>query len=133
MNKIQNRTPWPRWARAVSFALLAAVVWFVFSNSMQVAAVSSQTSGSILKLLLEEVPTLRGWLTEHILRKAGHFAEYTLVGMVLFLCLRSCTVRLLAHLSPAVLGGVLIALTDETIQLFVEGRKIGRASCRERV
>ena len=59
MNKIQNRTPWPRWARAVSFALLAAVVCFIFSNSMQVAEVSNQTSVSILDRLLEKLPFLQ--------------------------------------------------------------------------
>ena len=122
MNKIRNRTPWPRWARVVSFTLLAAVVWFIFSHSMQVAEVSNQTSVSILDRLLAKLPFLQGWFTNFILRKLGHFVEYGAVGAVLFLCLRSCTVHLLAHLSPAVLSGVLIALTDETIQLFVEGR-----------
>lgn len=117
-----TRNPWPRWAKAVSFTLLVLIVGFVFSNSLEIATESSQKSGSLLTLLLEWLPFLRGWFTEHILRKLGHFAEYTLVGMVLMLCLRSCTVRLWTNITKPILGGVLIALTDETIQLFVAGR-----------
>lgn len=116
------RNPWPGWAKAVSFTILVLIVGFVFSNSLEIAVKSSEKSGSLLTLLLHWMPFLRGWFTEHILRKLGHFAEYTLVGMVLMVCLRSCTVRLIAHLTKPILGGVLIALTDETIQLFVAGR-----------
>ena len=117
-----TRNPWPVWTRWVTFAVLVLVVCFVFSNSLQPAQQSSEVSGGMLEILYEEIPPLRKWLTEHILRKLGHFTEYTLVGILLMLCLRSCTVRLMANMTKPILGGVLIALTDETIQLFVEGR-----------
>lgn len=113
---------WPRWTRLASFAALALVVGFVFSNSMAVAEQSSQVSGSMLDDLYLSMPFLRGWLTEYLLRKMAHFAEYSLVGLLLMLCLRSCTVHIGRHWTKPVLGGVLIALSDETIQLFVEGR-----------
>ena len=122
MQKKTLRTPWPGWSRIPSFVLLALTVAFIFSNSMETAAESTVKSSAVLgglELLLQQLPP---WFTEVFLRKLGHFAEYSLVGGVLFCCLRSCTVRLWAHGTKAVLGGVLIALTDETIQLFVEGR-----------
>lgn len=122
MQQNKLRTPWPRWSRYVCFAALILMTLFVFSNSMQVATESSKVSGALLETLYEEIPPLRRWLTEHILRKLGHFTEYTGIGVLLMLCLRSCTTRILPNLTKPILGGVLIAMTDETIQLFVEGR-----------
>lgn len=122
MQQQAMKKEWPRWTRLVLFAALALVVGFVFSNSMKVAVQSSQVSGSMLDDLYLAVPSLRGWLTEHLLRKIAHFAEYSLTGFLLMLCLRSCTPQIRQNWAKPALGGVLIALTDETIQLFVEGR-----------
>ncbi len=122
MQQNKLRTPWPRWSRYVCFTALFLMTLFVFSNSLQVATESSKISGSLLETLYKMLPLLRQWLTEHILRKMGHFTEYSVIGVLLMLCLRSCTVRVLPHITKAILGGVLIAMTDETIQLFVEGR-----------
>ena len=116
------RAPWPRWSRILSFGLLVITVAFIFSNSMETAAestVKSESALGLLQMLLQQLPD---WFTEYFLRKLGHFAEYSLVGGVLFFCLRSCTVHLWRHGTKAMLGGILIALTDETIQLFFEGR-----------
>lgn len=61
-------------------------------------------------------------LTMHIVRKLAHFCEYLLEGFLLMLCLRVYTRHFFKHVSWPVLGGLLTALTDETIQLFVPGR-----------
>ena len=61
-------------------------------------------------------------LTMHIVRKLAHFCEYMLEGFLLMLCLRVYTRHLLRHVSWPILGGLLTALTDETVQLFVPGR-----------
>ena len=44
------------------------------------------------------------------------------VQFLLMLCLRVYTRHLLRHVSWPILGGLLTALTDETVQLFVPGR-----------
>ena len=61
-------------------------------------------------------------LTMHIVRKLAHFCEYLLEGFLLMLCLRVYTRHFFKHVSWPMLGGLLTALTDETIQLFVPGR-----------
>lgn len=106
---------------------LAACIAFIFSNSMQVAEVSSGMSGRVLKIMktvLQNIglENIAGRLTEHIVRKLAHFCEYALEGFLLMLCLRVYTRHFVRHMSWPMLAGVLTALTDETIQLFSDGR-----------
>lgn len=111
-------------------AALVGTVCFIFSNSMKTANVSSGASGRVL-LLLQKVlrhlghPGLAARLTDHIVRKMAHFCEYALEGFFLLLvtgALAGRRRRLLPYLSWPALLGVLTALTDETIQLFFDGR-----------
>lgn len=113
--------------RVLFTLLLAAWIVFIFSNSMKNGTVSSGISGRLLK---EIKAGLRGmgfdWvanhLTEHFLRKLGHFTEFMLEGFLLTLCVRVYTRRYLRYLAWPLLGGVLTGLTDETIQLFIPDR-----------
>ena len=113
--------------------VLAGLAWtvcFIFSNSMQTATVSSGASGRVLEFLqglLNRLghPGLAARLTDHIVRKLAHFCEYMLEGFFLVLMTRVLAGhrrRLLPYLSWPALVGVLTALTDETIQLFFQGR-----------
>ena len=126
-SNMQKTSPWLIAARVIFiFALIGCIV-FIFSNSMQIADVSSLASGRVLALLRRVftrlgMPGIARHLTDHIVRKLAHFCEYMLEGFLLTLCLRVYTRRLLGHVSWPVLGGLLTALTDETIQLFSEGR-----------
>lgn len=122
MHKANGLKQWPSWTRIASFTALVLTVLFIFSNSMQEGTASAERSGSLLQDLLDWLPILGGWFTEHILRKLGHFLEYALAGFWLLLCLRSCTVQVKQNITKPLLAGVLIALGDETIQLFVAGR-----------
>lgn len=106
---------------------LAGCIWFIFSNSMAVADVSSVSSGRVLQLLQAVLrrlgmPGLAQRLTMHLVRKLAHFCEYTLEGFLLMLCMRVYSRRPLRHITVPMLAGVLTALTDETIQLFSQGR-----------
>ena len=56
------------------------------------------------------------------MRKLAHFAEYCLEGLLPTLCLRVYTARFVRHISWPLLGGLLTAVTDETIQKYVSGR-----------
>ena len=103
MPENKNRTsPWLIAGRVIfTFALIGCIV-FIFSNSMQVAAVSEGASGRVL-----------AWM-QKILRLLG------LNGAANHLTMHIR--RVLRHVSWPILGGLLTALTDETIQLFVPGR-----------
>ena len=125
--KMQKTSPWLIAARVIfTFALIACIV-FIFSNSMQIADVSSLASGRVLALMKKVftrlgMPGVANHLTDHIVRKLAHFCEYMLEGFLLALCLRVYTRRFIRHVSWPILGGLLTALTDETIQLFSDGR-----------
>ena len=106
---------------------LVACIAFIFSNSMQIGTVSEGASGRVL-LLVQRVLTRLGMpgvashVTMHRIRKLAHFCEYALEGFLLMLCLRVYTRHFVKHMSWPILGGLLTALTDETIQLFSPGR-----------
>ena len=124
---MQKTSPWLIAARVIfTFALIACIV-FIFSNSMQIGDVSESASGRVL-LLMKKVFTRLGMpgaanhLTDHIVRKLAHFCEYMLEGFLLMLCMRVYTRQYIWHISVPMLGGVLTALTDETIQIFSPGR-----------
>ena len=128
MPENKNRTsPWLLAGRVIfTFALIGCII-FIFSNSMQIAEVSSDASNQVLLLLRKVLRTLgldsvANHLTMHIVRKLAHFCEYMLEGFLLMLCLRVYTKHVVKHVSWPILGGLLTAQTDKTIQLFVPGR-----------
>ena len=119
----QSLSPWVLGGRVLFTLALAGCIWFIFSNSMAVAEVSSVSSGRVLQLLQAVLrrlgmPGLAQRLTMHIVRKMAHFCEYTLEGFLLMLCMRVYTRRYVRHISVPMLGGVLTAMADETIQIL---------------
>ena len=123
----ERLSPWVIVGRVVFTLALAGCIWFIFSNSMAVAQVSSASSGRVLTLLQGALrrlghPALAQRLTQHVVRKMAHFCEYMLEGFLLMLCMRVYTRQYIWHISVPMLGGVLTALTDETIQIFSPGR-----------
>ena len=120
-------SPWVIVGRVVFTLALAGCIWFIFSNSMAVAQVSSASSGRVLQLMQAALrrlghPALAQRLTMHFVRKLAHFCEYLLEGFLLMLCMRVYSRHPLRHITVPMLGGVLTALTDETIQLYSPGR-----------
>ena len=123
----ERLSPWVIVGRGVFTLALAGCIWFIFSNSMAVAQVSSASSGRVLTLLQGALrrlghPALAQRLTQHVMRKMAHFCEYLLEGFLLMLCMRVYSRHPLGHITVPMLGGVLTALTDETIQLYSPGR-----------
>ena len=123
----QSLSPWVLGGRVLFTLALAGCIWFIFSNSMAVADVSSVSSGRVLQLLQAVLrrlghPALAQRLTMHIVRKMAHFCEYTLEGFLLMLCMRVYTRQYVRHISVPMLGGVLTAMADETIQIYSPGR-----------
>lgn len=127
IKRLQRINPWLLAARVLFTAALLATVAFIFSNSMAVAEASNQASGGVRAWLCAVLGRLglqgaANLLTDHVVRKLAHFAEYMLLGFWLMLCLRVYTRRFIRHISWPVLFGLVTALTDETIQLFSDGR-----------
>lgn len=120
-------SPWLIVGRVIfTFGLIACIV-FIFSNSMKVGNVSEAASGRVLALVQKVLtrlgmPGVASHVTMHLIRKLAHFCEYMLEGFLLMLCLRVYTRHFVKHMSWPILGGLLTALTDETIQLFSPGR-----------
>lgn len=111
--------------RYIWTAVTVLYVLFVFSNSMKPAVISSADSGKVLTMIqgfMSDSGVDYQWLTEHIIRKIGHFSEYTLLGILLSNAIPAyglkSEVGWFIHLTAA----YLVPFVDETIQLFVMGR-----------
>lgn len=84
------------------------------------ADASNAESGGLLAV----VQTVLPWMTHAMLRKAAHFVEFFVLGICLTGTFRHAGRFIL--LKPLAFG-LLTALCDETLQLFVRGRS-GRIS-----
>ena len=100
-------------------ALFVAWTLMIFNRSMQPAAVSDQESGALLGFLQDFLPLK---LTMYQIRKAAHFAEFAVLGILAQLLFGGFCRTARGSILFAVFAGLVIALCDETIQLFVLGR-----------
>lgn len=116
-----------RWAlifKTVFTLITLSVIWFIFSNSAEIAEVSGGKSALVTAWLnqLLQALSLGLRLSEALVRKLAHFAEYTLLGFWLVLTLRVYTRRVLPYISWPLFLGLATAVTDETLQTFIPGR-----------
>ena len=118
------RTPRSLILFRVLFTLaLAATVYFIFANSLEIARESSARSQQVMALLNGLLGRAGlGPLSEHTVRKLAHFCEFALLGFWFMLCLRVYTRHFIRHVSWPLFFGLLTAVIDETIQLYVPGR-----------
>ena len=119
----QKTSPWLIAFRVIfTFALIACIA-FIFRNSLETGAQSSVRSQELMALLNKLLGNVHlGPLSEHTIRKLAHFAEFTMEGFLLMLCLRVYTAHFVRHMSWPLLGGMTTALMDETIQRFIPNR-----------
>ena len=104
---------------------LVLYVGFVFGNSLTPAMESSAQSMSVLQLVtgaMKAVGLGNVGVTEHFIRKAAPFSEYTLLGILLAQCLAQYGLMAVTRWQFHGLLGFLIPFVDETLQLFTEGR-----------
>ncbi|MBQ6431184.1 MAG: VanZ family protein [Oscillospiraceae bacterium] len=97
--------------------LTLSVLWIgvIFWHSSRVAAASDAESLGLLYYVQKILP----WMTNNLLRKCGHFAEFSILGVLLTGLFHRLKNFIL--LKP-VACGLFVALCDETIQRFVPGR-----------
>ena len=104
--------------------LLLATLAFIWGNSMTPGTESHEMSGGILQWISRflNLSASSEEILHLLIRKAAHFCEFALLGLLLTWRV-GMTGRSGANLCcPALLGGLLAACMDETIQIFSEGR-----------
>ncbi len=109
--------------RVLLTAALVACILFIFHNSLQNGAASSQWSRAVTDFINRLLAGIQlAPIPEAVVRKLAHFCEFALLGFLLMLCLRVYTARFVRHVSWPLLGGMTTALCDETLQYLSAGR-----------
>ncbi len=108
------------------------ILWtcFIFSNSLKNADDSDMQSNVIVDLFVERILCLENEdLTEHallsitvLIRKLAHFTEFAILSSLTFFFVRCFDISLGQMLSIPVLTAFIVAVVDEFLQLFSEGR-----------
>lgn len=111
--------------RIIIFSLTAFMVLFAWIHSCFPASISSKESEGVLQFVYGffKLFGLDQDGAEHVIRKVAHFLEFAAIGGLLLSC-AYCFDRFKPHrfYVYVLFGGLLTAVVDETIQLFVEGR-----------
>ena len=99
--------------------ILAGAVFsllFILANSLFSPEVSSRASGFFTRFLTPLLERIvgRGNVTEHLIRKLAHFAEFAFYGLWLALWVKSGGKQAVY----ALLAGFITAFLDETLQMF---------------
>ena len=95
------------------------VIW---GHSLQPAVVSDNESGKWLEVLSKVFTFLNNENGMFMVRKAAHFTEYGILGVLLALELANFVKGWLRRFFEPLALALSAAFIDETIQLFVEGR-----------
>jgi len=106
--------------------LFFACILFIWHNSMEDAAESSERSGKVTEVInaiLEQ--SGKEAVTEHFVRKLAHFSEYGMEGVLTVLLFVVYCLKLTKYRKEIVLTGLLTAVIDESIQFFSAGRAPG--------
>ncbi len=108
------------WHTVLLSVLLVLTLWFILGRSTKEAELSNEESLGLLALVrpILEFFVGKGNATNYLIRKIAHYCEFFLLGLELGgLCLLWSKPLLRASFA-----GLLVAMTDETMQLFVPGR-----------
>lgn len=95
---------------------------FIWGNSLLPASISGAISGWLKAFIMSILSGLSSTSVstgDGLLRKIAHATEYAALGAELFYLF---SIIMKKPLSSVILSGFSVALIDETIQLFVDGR-----------
>lgn len=102
--------------------IILATLAFIWGNSLKDIPASREQSSEVVEIvkpILEPIVG-KGNVTNHLVRKLAHFAEYGLLGCELMLLLIFRERRKLQHIINCLFAGLSAALIDETIQIFYD-------------
>lgn len=107
-------------------SVVVCVLWviFIFSNSIDSGSRSSAKSGAVVAILQWCVDIFADnvIVEESFVRTAAHFTEFAILGFLIWLSVRMFTQKYLQHVFIPLFASLLIAVADEFIQLFSQGR-----------
>ena len=104
--------------------LICANLAFIWGNSLMTGAESGALSGGILDWINRFLGLGEAGAQQlhHFIRKAAHFTEFACLG-ALFCWRFGMAEQKKTHIAAfSFLGSLMAACTDETIQIFVDGR-----------
>ena len=107
-------------SRILYLCLTLFTLAFIWGNSAMPGEISGEISGSLFEVL-EPLLAPFGSKGEFVLRKIGHFSEFTALGFLLAGLTRQDKLKLSRLPCPLFLG-LLCACLDETIQIYSPGR-----------
>ena len=113
------------WGPAWAWVLLVLWVCVIWGHSMVPAQGSDAESLAVVGIVrrfFELFGVTDVHVMNHVVRKAGHFCEYLVLGLLAINALRPRLRAPRERVTPLLLVGVLVPTIDETIQLFVPGR-----------
>lgn len=106
----------------IVLSLLIVTLIFIFSNSLEPVAESSEKSQYTMNRFAPLLGIIfgKGNVTENLVRKIAHFAEFTVLGSELLL-LAAVNWRVsFQSISNCLFFGLIAALTDESIQMLTD-------------
>ena len=109
---------------AVLTLLTAALLLWIFSNSLKNSQESASQSGAVrewIQTILDALFSGSVVISSHAVRKLAHFSEYALLGAMLLFTWRAYTAERKRLLFPALVAA-LAPFVDEGFQFFSEGR-----------
>lgn len=119
--ELSNNINFKKILPCIILLLWICVIW---GHSKMPADISSNESSSILLFINKMIAFTGISLSEFFIRKAGHFTEYMILGVLLYtnyrlICQKCSIARTFIN---SLFTGVIIALIDESIQAFTPGR-----------
>lgn len=116
--------------RAAATIVTFAYLMWIFSNSLATAAISSAASGKVREAVQKCADFIAGegkiTVSEHFIRKAAHFSEFSLLGFLAYftyfsyLFSKNKAVPICAFSAAATT--LFCGAADECIQIFADGR-----------
>ncbi len=105
---------------ALSLVFTLVIFWHSAQDGQASTAESSTVTGALQQVVAFFSPGTT--VQEGAVRKAAHFLEFFILSILWLMTLRAFTRRLLSNICIPLFLGLSTAVTDESIQLFSEGR-----------
>ncbi|NLN82579.1 MAG: VanZ family protein [Clostridiales bacterium] len=110
--------------RIIMSVVSAMFIMFIFINSIRTGTDSVDQSGNVVSFLqsLADAAGIKVTISHLVIRKTAHFVEFAVLGTLLGITLKTYTKRVLKNIFVPLFIGLFTAVTDEFIQLYVDGR-----------
>lgn len=119
VNYLKTKLP-----RIVISGLCVLNIIFIFANSLMIGSVSASKSTGV-RAFVNSIFSKLGMdieITSHFIRKAAHFAEFMLLGILVTLAVIVFKMDILKNVTVPLFICLFTAVTDEFLQLFIEDR-----------